>query len=98
MPFPWTILVRWLLPTIPEIISTVRNMKNEQQSGRQAVSKDDLLGRIEKLEKALELQSQINDQLSAQIHKLQKWLHIANFMAIFGLVLALLALGLLAFR
>ena len=94
MPFPWVTIVRWVLP---ELISTVRNIK-KQQAAPSSPHEDDLTSRIEKLEKALELQSRINDELTTQLQLLQKRLQILTFVAVCGLILAAVALGILILR
>ena len=93
MPFPWVTIVRWVLP---ELISTVRNFKKQQSAP--TPHEDDLTGRIEKLEKALELQSQINEALTVQLQQLQKRLQILTFVAVCGLILSAVALGILIFK
>ena len=60
MPFPWVTIVRWVLP---ELISTVRNIK-KQQAAASSPHEDDLTGRIEKLEKALEIWKTRRDRRS----------------------------------
>jgi len=96
MGFPWTIL-QWILPSIPEIISTVRSMKNEQHAQMQQPAHDDLVARIERLEKAFKLQSQIDEEVAGQLQQLQKRLQIFTFLAILGLILVVVALALIAF-
>ena len=94
MPFPWVTIVRWVLP---ELISTVRNIK-KQQAAASSPHEDDLTGRIEKLEKALELQSRINEELSTQLQQVQRRLQILTFVAFCGLILAVVALAVLTFK
>ena len=94
MPFPWVTIVRWVLP---ELISTVRNIK-KQQAAPSSPHEDDLTSRIEKLEKALELQSRINEELTTQLQLLQKRLQILTFVALCGLILAVVALAVLTFK
>ena len=96
MGFPWITLLRWVLPAIPELISTVRNMKKQPQL-LQAARKD-LIGRIEQMEKTLELQSQINTALTVQLQQFQRRLQVLTFVAIFALVLAIIALGIVFLR
>jgi len=98
MGFPWTTILQWVLPSIPELISTVRNMKNPPQTQGQSTHQEDLIGRIEKLEKTLELQSQINTALTVQLQQFQRRLQVLTFVAIFALVLAIIALGIVFFR
>src|SRR2546423_1239360 len=93
----WTTILRWVLPTIPELISTVRNMKKQPQVQRQA-AQEDLIGRIEQMEKTLELQSHINTTLTVQLQQLQTRLQVLTFVAIFALVLAIIALGIVFLR
>ncbi|HEY3197640.1 MAG TPA: hypothetical protein VGJ57_06470 [Nitrospirales bacterium] len=93
MPLPWVTIVRWVLP---ELISTVRNFKKQQAAP--TPHEDDLTGRIEKLEKALELQSQINEDLTLQLQHVQKRLQILTFVAVCGLILAAVALAVLTFK
>jgi len=97
MGFPWTTILQWVLPTIPELISTVRNMKKQPQVQRQA-AEEDLIGRIEQMEKALELQSHINTALTVQLQQFQTRLQVLTFVAIFALVLAIIALGIVFLR
>ena len=94
MPFPWVTIVRWVLP---ELISTVRNIK-KQQVAPSSPHEDDLTGRIEKLEKALELQSHINEEITLQLQQLRKRLQILTFVALCGLILAAVVLGILILR
>jgi hypothetical protein len=98
MGFPWITLLQWALPTIPELISTVRNMKKPPHTQGQSAYQEDLISRIEKLEHALELQSRINEALTVQVQHLQHRLQILTFAAIFALVLAIIALGSVFFR
>lgn len=97
MGFPWTIL-QWLLPSIPEIISTVRSMKQEQQAQMQRPAHDDLVARIERLERAFKLQSQIDEEVAGQLQRLQKRLQIFTFFAILGVILVVVALALMVFK
>jgi len=97
MGFLWTTILRWVLPAIPELISTVRNMKKQPQVQRQAAG-EDLIGRIEQMEKTLELQSQINTAFTVQLQQFQRRLQVLTFVAIFALVLAIIALGIVFLR
>jgi len=96
MGFPWTTILQWVLPTIPELISTVRNMKKQPQL--QQAAREDLIGRIEQMEKTLELQSQINTALTVQLQQFQRRLQVLAFVAIFAFVLAIIALGVVFLR
>ena len=94
MPFPWVTIVRWVLP---ELISTVRNIK-KQQAAPSSPHEDDLTGHIEKLEKALELQSRINEELSTQVQQVQKRLQIAMAVGIFATIIAVGTLAAVIWR
>ncbi len=73
-------------------------MQKEHYVPAQPSSTEDLLARIEKLEKALELQSQINTALTVQLQQFQRRLQLLTFVAIFALVLAIIALGIVFLR
>jgi hypothetical protein len=94
---PWTIL-QWLLPSIPEIISTVRSMKQEQQAHLQQPPHDNLVARIERLERAFKLQSQIDEEVAGQLQQLKKRLDIVTYLAILGLILVVVALAVMVFK
>ena len=98
MGFPWTTILQRVLPSIPELMSTVRNMKNTPQAQGLSVHQEDLISRIAKLEKTLELQSQINTALTVQLQQFQRRLQVLTFVAIFALVLAIIALGIVFLR
>jgi hypothetical protein len=72
-------------------------MKKQPQDQRQA-AREDLIGRIEQMEKTLELQSQINTALTAQLQQIQRRLQVLTFVAIFAWVLAIIALGIVFLR
>jgi TolA-binding protein len=93
MPFPWITILRLVLPRLPDVISSVRNMKKPQHPQDGSAQPGDLSGRIERLDKALELQSQINEQLTSQLQQLQKRLQFAMAVSIFS---AIIAVGTLA--
>lgn len=97
MAFLWTSVLRWILPSIPEVLSTVRDMRREQQAGPDR-PQGDLRGQLEQLEKARELQSQLNEKLTKRLQQLERRLHLAVLMAIFGLILAVVALAVAVFR
>jgi len=94
MPLPWTTILRWVLP---EVISAVRHIK-KQQAAPSSSHEDNLTGRIEKLEKALELQSRINEELTTQLQQLRKRLQILTFVALCGLILAVITVMVLTFK
>ena len=97
MGFPLGMILKWVLPAIPEVLSAVRNFKTQQRQPAAPSLEEDQLGRIEKLEKALELQSHINEALTLQLQQLQKRLQILTFVALCGLILAAVVLVLLIF-
>ena len=97
MAFLWTSVLRWILPSIPEVLSTVRDMRREQQAGPDT-PQGDLRRQLEQLEKARELQSQLNEKLTKRLQQLERRLHLAVLMAIFGLILAVVALAVAVFR
>jgi hypothetical protein len=99
MPLPWTILgalFRFLAPNIPDIISTVRSLKKEER--REKIELDEASMRLYTLEKRLEAQLQIIEQLTVQMGKLEKAFMWTLWAAIFALVLALIALGIALFK
>ena len=96
MAFPLATILRWVLPAIPELISTVRSMKTQQQAPAGSFQNDPQ-GRIERLEKALELQSRINEELTTQLQQLRKRLSITTVIGLLGLILAVLAFAFAVF-
>ena len=97
MAFPLATILRWVLPAIPELISGVRSFQAQRQKSQDASVQNDPQGRIESLEKALELQSRINEELTSQLQQLQKRFRTLTFVAFCGLVLAVVALAVLTF-
>jgi hypothetical protein len=95
MALPW-ILLQLLAPRLPEIISTVRNIKNKRRGEQSSHGASD--ARLADMEKALEEQLRLITQLTAEIERLQKSVVFAIWAALFALVLSLLALGLLVFQ
>lgn len=94
MPIPWSLiglLLRYVGPSVPDIISTVKSLKKEQQLEK--VVLDDTAARVLEVEKRLAAQLQLIEQLTAQIAKLEKAFVWALWAAVFALVLAGLALG-----
>jgi len=99
MPVPWKLigaLLRFVAPTVPEIIATVKTLKKEQQ--RERTQLDDTAVRILDLEKRLAAQLQLIEKLTDQIAKLEKVLAWTTWTALFALVLALIALGVVFLR
>ena len=98
MIFPWRTVLQWVLPTIPQIISTVRTMQKEHYVLAQPSSTEDLLARIEKLEQGVKLQARINEELTTQLQQLRKRLQILTFVTLSGLILVVVGLGILISR
>jgi len=92
---PWKFILGWLLPSIPDIISTVKTLKKEQK--HETVVLNDT-ARVLELERRLETQLQLIEQLTVQMAKLEKAYQVVSFLALFALVLALIALGLIVFQ
>ena len=94
MPLPWTMLgalFKFLAPNLPDLIDAVKRLKKEQQ--REKVVLDDTATRIVELERRIEQQLLLVEQLMVQVAKLEKAFVWALWAAIFAAVLALLALG-----
>ena len=94
MPVPWKLigaLLRFVVPAVPEIIATVKALKKEQQ--REKMQVDDTALRLQELEQRIAAQLQLIEQLTNQIVTLEKALVWAMWTALFALVLALIALG-----
>ena len=94
--FPWKFLLGLLVPHIPEIISTVKALRKEQQ--REKVQLDDTAARLQELERRIEAQLQLIEQLTVQLVALEKVFVWTLWAAIFAAVLALLALGAMFFK
>jgi uncharacterized coiled-coil protein SlyX len=94
MAVPWKLigaLLRFVAPTVPEIIATVKTLKKEQQ--REKIQIDDTALRLQELEQRLAAQLQLIEQLTHQVVKLEKALAWAMWTALFALVMALIVLG-----
>jgi hypothetical protein len=98
MAFPLVTILRWVLPAIPELISSVRSLQAQRKTSQDTSVQNDPQGRIESLEKALDLQSRINEGLTSQLQQLRKRLQILIFVALCGLILAVVAVAVLTFR
>ena len=98
MGFPLVTILKWVLPAIPELISSVRTLQAQRQKPLDPSLRNDPQGRIENLEKALDLQSRINEGLTNQLQQLQKRVQTLRFVALSGLLLAVVALLILAFK
>jgi hypothetical protein len=95
--FPWKTLLWWILPSISDVITAVRTLKQEQ--GRQPNSRQgENTPQLYELEKSLDEQLHIIEQLTIQIDKLDKAYRLAAFLAVFALIIALISLGLAVFR
>jgi hypothetical protein len=95
MGFPWTTLLRWLLPSIPEIVTTVRSMKKDQQAPAQEPLHT---VRLEQLERALQQQELLINDLASRLDSIRKRLQITILAAILGLIVSLVAIGIAVFR
>jgi uncharacterized coiled-coil protein SlyX len=93
MLIPWKLLFSLFVPSIPEIISTVRTLKKEHQ--REKTDLDDAAMRLFDLEQRIESQLQLIEQLTIQVVKLEKAFMLMLWASIFAVVLALIALGLM---
>jgi len=94
MPVPWKLigaLLRFVVPTVPEIIATVKTLKKEQQ--REKTQVGDTTLRLQELEQRIAAQLQLIEQLTNQIVTLERALAWTTWTALFALVLALIALG-----
>lgn len=94
MPVPWKFigaLLRFVVPTVPEIIATVKALKKEQQ--REKIQVDDTALHVQELEQRIAVQLQLIEQLTVQLVKLEKAWAWALWTATFALILALIALG-----
>jgi uncharacterized coiled-coil protein SlyX len=96
MLIPWKLLFSLFVPSIPEIISTVRTLKKEHQ--REKTDLDDAAMRLFDLEQRIETQLQLLEQLTIQVAKLEKTFLLTLWASIFAVVLALLALGVVVFK
>jgi hypothetical protein len=96
---PWKLIgafLRFVAPTVPEIIATVKTLKKGQQ--REETELDDSALRLQELDQRIDAQLQLIEQLTVQLGKLEKALAWALWTATFGLILALIALGVLFLR
>jgi len=99
MPVPWKFigaLLRFIVPTVPEIIATVKALKKEQQ--RERIQGDDTALRLHELEQRIAAQLQLLEQLTVQLGKLEKALAWGLWTGTFALILALIALGVVYLR
>ena len=99
MALPWTIigaLFKFLAPNIPDIIATAKTLKKEQQ--REKIELDDMAAHVVKLERRLEQQLLLIEQLMAQMAKLEKAFVWTLWASIFAVVLAAIALGIAFFE
>ena len=99
MPVPWKLigaLLRFVVPTVPEIIATVKTLKKEQQ--REKMQVDDTALRLQELEQRIAAQLQLIEQLTNQIVTLEKVVAWTTWTALFALVLALIALGVVFYK
>ena len=96
---PWRFigaLLRFVVPTIPEIIATVKTLKKDQQQEKTEL--DDAALRLQELERRIAAQLRLIEQLTNQMVTLEKVLAWTTWTALFALVLALIALGVIFLR
>jgi hypothetical protein len=92
MGFWWARILQVLLPSIPEIISTVRDMQTDRQAGATAPPPE-LLKELEQLEREVALQARRYDDLATRVQLLQQRMRMAIVAAIIAILLAVLGLG-----
>ncbi len=98
MPIGWTIakfLFKVMAPSIPDVISTVASLRKQHQNPDQQEAME---ARLVELEKTVDTQSQLIEQLTRQLQTLEKTLSIALTIAVLGLVLAVVAVGILVLQ
>ena len=91
---PWRFIgamLRFVVPTIPEIIATVKTLKKDQQ--REKTELDDAALRLQELEHRIAAQLRLIEQLTDQMVTPEKVLAWTTWTALFALVLALIGLG-----
>ena len=96
MPFAWPIvkfLFKWVAPTIPEIISTVSNLKEQHE--QTTTQEEHLDKRFLEIERNLTIQLKVINNLARQINSLHVILRRTLIISILALCLALLGLGLI---
>jgi hypothetical protein len=96
MLIPWRLLFSLFVPSLPEIISTVRTLKKEHQ--REKTDLDDAAMRLFDLEQRIETQLQLIEQLTIQVVKLEKAFLLTLWASIFAVVLALITLGVIILK
>ena len=89
-------LLRFVAPTVPEVIATVKALKKEEQREKIQVEDTGLL--LHELEQRLAAQLQLIERLTVQLGKLEKAWVWALWIATFALVLALIALVVVVLR
>ena len=89
-------LLRFVAPTVPEVIATVKALKKEQQREKIQVKDAGLL--LHEMEQRLAAQLQLIERLTDQLGKLEKAWVWALWTATFALVLALIALVVVVLR
>src|SRR5438270_10769794 len=89
-------LQRFVVPSVPEIIATVKTLKKEQQREKSQLA--DTGVHLQELEQRMAAQLQLIEQLTVQLGKLEKALAWALWTSTFALILALIALGVVYLR
>ena len=99
MPFAWSVakfLFKVVAPSVPEIVSTVASLKKQQR--QEQTEKDSADARLGELESTVATQLQLIEHLTTQLQTLQSSVSWALRIAISGLALSLIVLGLLLLR
>ncbi len=99
MPFPWSVvgfLLRYVGPSVPDIIASVKNLKQGTQQEKPPF--EDPIVRLRELEQRLATQLQVIEQLTLQLGWLHKMLRRVLWLGLAALVLAVVAVGLVLWR
>lgn len=93
MPAAWPIakfLFKWVAPSIPEIVSTISNLKKQQEGARS--QEETLEKRFNDIERNVARQLELLDDLTEQIATIQIILRRTLIISILALCLALMGL------
>jgi len=88
-------LFRVVAPTIPEIVSTISKMKN--QEGEPHSHQQDFKHRVADLDRRLAMQLDLIDTLTTQLAALQLIVRRAHIIGIMALALAVIAIAMFLF-
>ena len=98
MPVAWPIvrfLFKWVAPSIPEIISTVSNLREQRE--QTTMQEEDFDKRFLEIERNLTIQLKVINNLTRQIDSLNVIIRRTLIISILALCLGLLVLGLIFF-